>query len=140
MLLTSHSPEVVKKLKFDNLILLTNGSKDGVQRIREGDLPYPSLNEVNFAAFSEATFEYHKELYGYLEAEGQLPVFRQGKRLVSYIKQCRDGSTRQEQVAMSQYIRNQIHHPENTLNQLFSTQDLEASISTMRTFISNGFS
>ena len=140
VLLTSHSPEVVKKLKFDNLILVTDGTNDGVQRIRERDLPYPSLNEVNFAAFSEATFEYHNELYGYLEAEGQLPAFRQGQRLVSYIKQFRNGSTRQEQVVMTEYIRHQIHHPENTLNQLFSMQDLEASISIMRTFISNGFS
>jgi hypothetical protein len=140
VLLTTHSPEVVKKLKFDNLILVTDGSNDGVQRIRERDLPYPSLNEVNFAAFSESTFEYHNELYGYLEAEGHLPAFKQGKTLVSYIKQFRNGSTRQEQVVMTEYIRHQIHHPENTLNQPFSMQELEDSISIMRAFISNGFS
>jgi predicted ATP-dependent endonuclease of OLD family len=140
VLLTTHSPEVVKKLRFDNLILVTDGINDGVKRIRERDLPYPSLNEVNFAAFSEATFEYHNELYGYLEAEDQLAAFRQGQSLVRYIKKFRDGSTREEQIVMTEYIRHQIHHPENTLNQTFSMHDLETSISLMRSFINNGFS
>ena len=47
----------------------------------------------------------------------------------------RGGNTRQKQVILSEYIRHQIHHPENTSNIHFTEQQLEASIQMLRAFV-----
>jgi hypothetical protein len=139
VLLTTHSPEIVKKLQFQNLLLVTDDCPEGVQQVDEQDLPYPSLNEVNYAAFGEASYEYHNELYGYLDAEGHLNSFKDGKPLQAYVQLRPDGTTFARQLSLTEYIRHRIHHPENSHNQPFSNQDLVNSIALMRAFISNGF-
>ena len=68
VLLTTHSPEIVKRLDFDNIKLVSNNPSCRVSSISPNELPYPSLNEINFSAFSEAIPEYHNELYGFIEA------------------------------------------------------------------------
>lgn len=45
------------------------------------------------------------------------------------------GSVSEIQIILSEYIRHQIHHPENTHNTRFTADELEQSISEMRTFI-----
>ena len=40
-------------------------------------------------------------------------------------------------VTVCTYIRNTIHHPENTLNQAFTEEDLNSSISNMINLIEN---
>lgn len=65
ILLTTHSPPIVKMLSFDNLRLIKKNPKEIIS-IEPSNLPYPSLNEVNFSAFNEANDEYHNELYGYI--------------------------------------------------------------------------
>lgn len=135
VIITTHSANVVKKLDYTNLRLISN--RDGEKRVETvlpGQLPYPSLNEVNYLAFSEITEEYHNELYGYIEAEGQLNEYKVGKRTIPYIKVLRNG-TKQEQIVLSEYIRNQIHHPENTCNTHFTEQQLHSSIQMLREFI-----
>ena len=106
-----------------------------VETVLPRQLPYPSLNEVNYLAFSEVTEEYHNELYGYIETEGQLDAYKEGKPTMPYIKILRNGSTRQDQVVLSEYIRHQIHHPENTHNPHFTEQQLQTSIQLLRDFV-----
>jgi predicted ATP-dependent endonuclease of OLD family len=138
ILLTTHSPVIVKELIFDylRLILLEDGNKV-VKSVTQGQLPYPSLNEVNFTAFEEITEEYHNELYGYLESEELINDFKNGKDTIEYIRLKRDGSTLTEQKVLTEYIRHQIHHPENTRNTRFTEVLLSESIGLMRTFISD---
>lgn len=76
VLLTTHSPEIVKRLKLENILLVSDEMENRVKRVLQSELPYSSLNEVNFAAFGEATFEYHNELYGFIEVEGRLSEYR----------------------------------------------------------------
>jgi predicted RNA-binding protein with EMAP domain len=125
-------------LIFDylRLILLEDGNKV-VKSVTQGQLPYPSLNEVNFTAFEEITEEYHNELYGYLESEELINDFKNGKDTIEYIRLKRDGSTLTEQKVLTEYIRHQIHHPENTRNTRFTEVLLSESIGLMRTFISD---
>ncbi|SCY98763.1 ATP-binding protein [Flavobacterium caeni] len=136
ILITTHSASLVKELEFHHLRLvsLISGSKN-IEPITAGQLPYPSLNEVNFLAFAETTDEYHNELYGFIEAEGHLPTFRTGKATMPYIKERRGGTTSQENIILTEYIRHQIHHPENTRNTRFTFVQLEDSITLMRSFI-----
>ena len=135
VLLTTHSPEIVKRLAFKDLLLVSTSHQQKVSSIQEHELPYPSLNEVNFSAFGEATVEYHNELYSFIEAEGKLDAFKTGKPTRTYNRLNRDSSTSAEQKVLSEYIRHQIHHPENTHNPRFTPSELTASINEMRAFI-----
>lgn len=135
IILTSHSPEIVKKLQFENLLLIAGQRPEDIHNVQESELPYPSLNEVNFSAFGESSFEYHNELYGFIEAEGKLAAFEAGQASMPYNKLNRDGSTTQQQIVLTEYIRHQIHHPENETNRRFSDQELRQSIELMRAFI-----
>lgn len=136
-LLTTHSPEIVKRLKFADILLVSDKTPERVSRIREHELPYPSLNEVNYVAFGEASFEYHNELYGFIDANGQLTQYKAGKPIRNYIRVNADGSTSPKQIVLTEYIRHQIHHPENTHNQRFTPQDLRDSIEEMRSFLTS---
>ncbi len=132
---TTHSPEIVKRLKFENILLISGRAPGEILHVREHNLPYPSLNEVNFAAFDEASYEYHNELYGYIEAEDALIAYKRGKPERVYNKICRNGSVIQQNIVLTEYIRHQIHHPENDQNQPFTLDELKESISAMRAFI-----
>ena len=105
IIITTHSGVVVKELDFEHirLISLENDLKK-VSPISPRELPYPSLNEVNYLAFSEATEEYHNELYGYIEQEGKLDNFKTDKPLIQYIRLYNNGTTRNEQKTLTEYI------------------------------------
>ncbi|WP_422491233.1 ATP-binding protein [Endozoicomonas sp. ALE010] len=135
ILLTTHSPAIVKLLDFDHLKLIKNDPVKEVITIESGDLPYPSLNEVNFLAFGESNDEYHNELYAFIESEGLLNEYKNGKGTVRYVRLKRNGGTLEEQKIVSEYIRHQIHHPENTLNTRYTNEQLQGSIQQMREFI-----
>lgn len=134
ILLTTHSPAIVKMLDFEHLKLIKGAQVKEIVNIEKHNLPYPSLNEVNFLAFNESDDGYHNELYGYIECEGWLSDFKMGKPNRAYKKEW-NGNVSEIQIILSAYIRHQIHHPENIHNQRFTTQELGQSISEMRTFI-----
>ena len=136
IIITTHSSCIVKELSFENLRLIS--TKDNlkiVETVLHDQLPYPSLNEVNYLAFSEVTEEYHNELYGFIEAEGQLEAFKTGKPLIKYLKVIQGNKTKEENITLTEYIRHQIHHPENTHNTKYTYQQLCESICLMRDFI-----
>jgi len=135
ILLTTHSPSIVKMLKFDHIKLIKDQPCKEIINVQRNELPYPSLNEVNFLAFGESNDEYHNELYGFIESEGLLTEYRNAKQTVSYTKILRDGSTRNLQIIIGEYIRHQIHHPENPHNERYTGLQLQKSIGEMRDFI-----
>lgn len=135
IVLTTHSPVIVKELAFENLRLIYE-DKNGkyIKSVEPSVLQYPSLNEVNYVAYGEATTEYHDELYGFLEFHQWVQGYKDGKKQVSYIK---DGKSQSKTINLTktEYIRHQIHHPENTKNPPFTRKDLKDSIDNMRTYI-----
>jgi predicted ATP-dependent endonuclease of OLD family len=135
IILTTHSPAIVKMLNFEHLKLIKGSLPKEIVSIQRHNLPYPSLNEVNFLAFNESDDGYHNELYGYIESEGWLPDYKNGKATKTYTKIKQNGETQQEHRILSEYIRHQIHHPENIHNVRFTTVELGQSINEMRTFI-----
>ncbi|MBL5979361.1 ATP-binding protein [Comamonas sp. NyZ500] len=134
VILTTHSPEIVKQLRFEDLLIISDQQDNRIQKIREHELPYPSLNEVNFSTFGEASQEYHNELYGHIEAIGKLQDYKIGKQQIPYIKIYK-GNPQNTTTTLTEYIRHQIHHPENTLNVRFNSDQLSESIEHMRNFI-----
>lgn len=136
VIITTHSATIVKKLGFNNIrIIRMENEQKIVENTLPHQLPYPSLNEVNYIAFSEISEEYHNELYGYIEEQGLLNTYKNGKPTRPYIKLNKNGTTSNEQRTQTEYIRHQIHHPENTHNPRFSDEELRVSIEMMRAFI-----
>lgn len=137
VIITTHSAALVKELEFPHLRLVKSASTaKTIENVLPNRLPYPSLNEVNFLAFSEITEEYHNELYGYIELESEMTSYRNGKATMPYNKLRRDGVTIVvEYIVLTDYIRHQIHHPENTNNTRYTNQQLSDSIDLMRDFI-----
>tara|TARA_R110002049_G_scaffold295808_1_gene483457 strand:- start:950 stop:2470 length:1521 start_codon:yes stop_codon:yes gene_type:complete len=134
ILMTTHSPSIVKLLDFEDLQLVKDDSGKKVINVEKGDLPYPSLNEVNFLAFEESNEEYHNELYGFIESEQLLTEYTNSKPTMLYKRQLKTG-IKEEQKILSEYIRHQIHHPENKENLRFTDFQLQKSIGEMRLFI-----
>lgn len=135
VLLTTHSPSIVKLLQFEHLKLIKREPIKEVVNVEKSELPYPSLNEVNFLAFGESNDEYHNELYGYIESEELLVEYKGGRDKVEYIRIKPNGDLKTEQKIVSEYIRHQIHHPENTNNAPYTDEQLQTSINDMRVFI-----
>lgn len=137
VILSTHSSTIVKGLDFIHLKLISkneSGNKE-IRNVIESELPYPSLNEINFIAFRDLTEEYHNELYGYIEAEGLITSYKSGKATINYTKIYRDGRTGVENIVLTEYIRHQIHHPENCHNPRYTFEQLEESVNLMRKFI-----
>lgn len=137
VILTTHSSNVVKQLKFSNLRLIncTENNKKDIIDVIPGQLNYPSLNEVNYVAFGEATEEYHDELYSYIEFQHWTEDYKFGKEKRLYKKIQKNGTVTNQQITLTEYIRHQIHHPENTKNKRFTSEELKESINLMREFI-----
>jgi len=75
-------------------------------------------------------------LYGFIELEGEMTNYRNGKPTMPYNKLKKDGVTIiNENVVLTDYIRHQIHHPENTNNTRYTFQQLKDSVELMRNFI-----
>lgn len=136
IIITTHSPNIVKRLNFSNLRLINDANfVKTIENVEPGKLKYPSLNEVNYMAFGETTEEYHNELYGFIELQGWLTEYREGKKKIDYIKSYKNGKTDDLKLTLTEYIRHQIHHPENTKNTRFTITQLKESIEMMREFI-----
>jgi AAA15 family ATPase/GTPase len=137
VVLTTHSGVVVKKLTYDNLRMISEND-DGekiVSRVQSGLLGYPSLNEVNYIAFGEVTEEYHDELYGFIEKRHWLSDYESGKPQQDYIQEKWDGTKINKKHTLTHYIRDVLHHPENTNNEKYTDADLAQSIAEMREYI-----
>ena len=137
ILLTTHSPVIVKELDFENLRLIyedENGKR--ILSVEPAVLQYPSLNEVNYAAYGEVTEEYHNELYGFLDFHQWLSDYKVGRPQRPYVYD-KNGNMKTWNLDLTEYVRHQIHHPENHHNAHFTREELKQSIESMREYIRN---
>ena len=90
--------------------------------------------EVNYNVFETAGNDYHNELYGYLASTKE--GWDKLKGLPIYSKPWHNERTgNKDDVSLSRYIRNSIHHPENKKNAPFTEKDLDESIKTMQRLV-----
>lgn len=87
-----------------------------------------TYSEVNFEIFDICTNDYHNELYWYLEDidKTKLDALPKDKKWIN------EKINKTEDVSMSKYIRNAIHHPENTKNKKPTEIELKTSINILR--------
>lgn len=57
------------------------------------------------------------------------------KEQEKYIQICRNNELKETDKILTEYIRHQIHHPENDKNEPYKPEELEGSIEMMRNFI-----
>lgn len=147
VIITTHSSEIVKNLDFNNLLLITKDENNNpkINRFEPNCLPYPSLNEANYNAFEDISEEFHNELYGYLQSkaidedaintsEQNFESWLETKGVTltkTWTRILKRGGTRDDLCTLHTYIRNSIHHPENTYNSGYSKEELKDSIKAM---------
>ena len=141
VILTTHSGVIVKKLEFADLRLVSEDVNKNkyITSVESGLLFYPSLNEVNYTAFGEVTEEYHDELWSVIEKHGWMAEYKNGKQLRPYNRLERNGTVSAGQHTLSHYIRDVMHHPENTHNTRYTYDELKQSVLEMRSFIKGKF-
>jgi len=100
----------------------------------------PSWGEINYFAYNLPTIEFHNELYGYLQEKNSAysqqdieKYFTDNNipKTKTWIRVNRNDSQQPEKVTLMTYIRNHIHHPENSNNPQFTQEELKSSIEVM---------
>ncbi len=142
IVITSHSPLLVKQAKENNLVsirtILNDSGTLKIDNVDKAVLPYNSANEINFVAFGLATEEYHNELYEELKlrhgATQNIKLFD-----IVYLQQTvgepNDSPWKgnPNEVTRHTFIRNQIHH--RAENGKARYEALEESIVRLRNFL-----
>lgn len=110
----------------------------------------PTWGEINWNAYDLPTVEFHNELYGFLQAkatdEDEQNYYEENfdtwlkdklgtEQNKTWTKIKSDGSTEDTNRTLQTYIRNSIHHPENTENDKYSDEELRKSTQAIIDFI-----
>ena len=119
-----------------NKIQITYAEKD-----KFGLMPWsPTWGEINYLAFNMPGIELHNELYGYIQEKSEKYYIKDFEEyLVSKSinktkkwTQLTNGNPQTSyDVTLCTYIRNTIHHPENTENDPYTEEELRESIDNL---------
>lgn len=153
--LSTHSPYIFKdaimngpglflfKRDDNDEIVVTDANGSGF-----GHFPWsPSWGEVNFSAYDLPTVELHNELYGFIQdqtgkfSELGLENYFVSKGVAkskSWIRESGGIPQPAYNTTLYTYIRNKIHHPENTRNCDYTDAELRQSITEMLALIDAG--
>ena len=111
-------------------------------------LSSPTWGEINHNAFGVLSFEFHNELYGFIQAKAILEdekyykpidfdayLFDKSNKAIKIDQRYKhlksDKSVIEYPTTLPTKIRNIIHHPENTNNTKFTDQELKNSIESL---------
>ena len=143
--ITTHSPYLLKKFKKEHHQIKIFSKENSNTKIDTGEFLNlfgdisPTWGEINYYAFGILSIEFHNELYGFVQekAVSENPDNRYlihfDEYLVSKnIAKSKKGLKETKQTPVDQtlptYIRNFIHHPENTHNKKYTDEELKNSI------------
>ncbi len=131
---------LITKLDSDNITIQNTGEQFGL-------FPWsPSWGEINYSAYGLPTVEFHNELYGYIQEKTQKYTIEQVEnyfvsegisKTKKWAKVLNGQLQPPEDVTLMTFIRNSIHHPENTNNGDYSLQELEESIKKLIEIVKN---
>lgn len=156
--ITTHSPYLLKSFngKKDRLFIFSKSQGKSAITSSSGLNTFgrfsPTLGEINYYAFNVLSVEFHNELYGYIQSQKAAgdAVFWKQEDFDKYLATCQGFSKNKlwkrndvcnhngYHSTLATYIRDSIHHPENTLNQPYTDQELKSSIENMLNIIKNG--
>lgn len=151
---STHSPYIFKNCLSHNVGLLVF-SRDANNKITISDaknknwglFPWsPSWGEINFYAYDLPTVEFHNELWGHIQDKKNkyrvkdmenFLLLQKVKKTKKWIKVLNGNPQSPEDVTICTYVRNKIHHPENTNNADYTNEELRASINQLMGIIKN---
>lgn len=141
----THSPYLIRKYNHDHHLLNVVHAANADVRFNPSDIlglsakGRPTWGEINYTAFQVYSVEFHNELFGMITAH-----IERGKgdgkhatelEIDRFLEQ--EGCLKNKEWSRSNghthpctlpvYVRNCIHHPENSLNDAFSAAELEES-------------
>lgn len=147
IIINSHSPYIFKNClsnpnielivtnKASNVVSLSNSSSGA------GLFPWsPSWGEINYNAYNLPTVEFHNELYGYIQEKNSVWTEKDFEAFViskgatqtkTWIREVKSVPVTPYPTSLMSYIRNFIHHPENSSNPIYTEQEFEESIVEM---------
>ena len=145
ILICSHSPYMLKHIDVEKDRVFIVERKDGAhtitleQELRTNILSQPSLNAINYFAFNLPTTEFLDELYGeFQESAAGKNCSLTEKMIIQKLQECgiatskewkrNDGNRKPYPVQICVYIRNYIHHPENSHNAEYTETELKDAI------------
>lgn len=147
---TTHSPYLLKKYSSISHALFIFSKNKGNHVSSSTSLGLfgamsPTWGEINYGAFGVVSEEFHNELYGFIQEKAitedeknyhprefdNYLVVKGAIKNKSYKQLLKNGSITNYDATQHTYIRNVIHHPENTHNQKFSESELTDSIETL---------
>ena len=143
LFIATYSENILKSVLDDDNTLVIKLSKDeeGIKAMPVSKLdrviPTVSFPEIQYLVFDIPTNDYHNQLYGYLQYKLNIQSINETD---NYIAENKYYDVQYNKIRMDQpniteklptYIRNAIHHPENT-SRSFSEQELELSINFLR--------
>ncbi len=158
----THSPYFFKdsNVKNSGLFIFKKKNEHKIEILNQKDNTWgifgrfsPTWGEINWYAYDLPTVEFHNELYGFLQAkavdenhkyekENEFDEWLKNKLDIKQDKQWKRIKNGEAQppynVTLPTFIRNSIHHPENTENDKYSDKELRESIQTMIDFIKRG--
>ena len=144
--IVTHSPYLLKQYRKDThsiWLFSKNGSYNKAEEGEELDLfgaSSPSWGEINYRAYGIPSVEFHNELYGFIQAKAILEdenndrekpfdlYLKNHNKILKQNKLYKHPKKPEYYVTLPTYIRNKIHHPENTENPPYSDTELEESI------------
>ncbi len=146
--LATHSPYFFADSSLINIglfIFKRENNNSSIEKIDSdwGFFPWsPSWGEINYQAYNLPMSEFHNELYGYIQekaekfTEKDIEKYFTDSGLEKIKKWTREknGSVKiEEDVTLQTFIRNKIHHPENsTMKSVkYTQQELDDSIGEM---------
>lgn len=140
LFLITHSPYLLRKFDATNHQLLVFKGMSDQRQVTYSQMMgvlgpgEPTWGEINFHAFGISSHEFHNELYGALER--LVPPGKSGRVLEADVNTflASKGIPQDRQwerpdrapyaVTLPVYVRNTIHHPENTANAAFNDDEL----------------
>ena len=161
IIMATHSPFIIETIKkFSNTIVLVKKHKNQIliedfvdlKQLTLPDRDTYSFPLVMYKVFGVPTVELHNELYGSLQETNQHYTTSSLDEWIKvnlpedcvipkiWIKVKKDNTQVSESVTLQTYIRNSIHHPENSLNKKYNEQEIETSIEQMLRLIINATS
>lgn len=143
----THSPYLIRKFKTDNHLLTVLSGK-GDERCIDTSTTFglfgvgePTWGEINYRAFGVYSNDFHNELFGHVQRHLELNKTNGKSASVKEIDNFFTSkgipadrlwtvtpSLETFGATLPNFVRNSIHHPENTVNDPVSESDLRESI------------
>lgn len=144
---TTHSPYFLNSRYLDKVGIFIFKKENHKNVISKANMDYffpwsPTWGEINYKAYNLPTIDLHNELYGYLQEKSGKHNEKDFESWLeeqscskdkSWIKEINGTARPPYTVTLMTFIRNHIHHPENTTmqNTPYTGDELQLSIDEM---------